>query len=65
MTVRNIAPRIRPKLLVRPLIFFFALAYALAWGKLGVLHLIAHQSGIESGLVLLQMGETFNFGDSG
>jgi len=50
--------------LKRPLVFFFGLAYALAWGALGVLHLIARQSGIESGLALLQMGEAFQFGDT-
>lgn len=48
----------------RPLVFFFGLAYVLAWGTLGVLHLIARQSNIESGLVLFQMGETLQFGDS-
>ncbi|WP_420630347.1 CPBP family intramembrane glutamic endopeptidase [Candidatus Leptofilum sp.] len=64
MTATQFIPKTQYKRLARPLVFFFGLAYALAWGALGVLHLIARQSGIESGLVLLQMGEAFQFGNS-
>ena len=47
-----------------PLIGFFALAYAIAWGALGILALIARQSGIDSAPTLLEMGETLQFGDA-
>jgi membrane protease YdiL (CAAX protease family) len=43
------------------LVFFFAMAYAIAWGVLGVLGLIARRSGVDSGLTLLQMGEAWQF----
>ena len=52
------------KLRSRPRVLFFGLTYLLAWGTLAVLHLIARQSGIENGLILLQMEESFQFGDS-
>ena len=45
----------------RPLILFFVLAYGIAWGALALLSLIARQSGLDSGLTLLQMGESFQF----
>jgi membrane protease YdiL (CAAX protease family) len=64
MSVTPIAMQKNYKFVNRPLLLFFGLAYALAWGALAVLHLIARQSGIESGLVLLRMGEAFQFGDS-
>lgn len=64
MSTTMSAEQVKNRLLNRPLVFFFGLAYVLAWGTLAILHLIARQSGIESGLVLLQMGENFQFGDS-
>lgn len=63
MFATSVAATSRSRLVDRPILLFFALAYGLAWGTLGVLHLIARQSDIESGLVLLQMGESFQFGD--
>lgn len=45
-----------------PLIGFFILAYAIAWGALAILGVIARQSGIDSALALLEMGETLQFG---
>ena len=47
-----------------PLIGFFVLAYAIAWGSLAILGVIARQSGIEGALALLEMGETLQFGDA-
>lgn len=44
-----------------PLILFFVLAYAIAWGVFGILGLIARQSGIDSAQALLTMGESFQF----
>ena len=47
-----------------PLIVFFVLAYAIAWGSLAMLSVIARQSGIDGALALLEMGETLQFGDA-
>lgn len=44
-----------------PLILFFVLAYAIAWGALGLVGLIARQSGIADAQTLLAMGEAFQF----
>ncbi|WP_439027534.1 CPBP family intramembrane glutamic endopeptidase [Haloarchaeobius sp. DT45] len=44
-----------------PLVGFFALAFAIAWGTLGVLAVIAEQSGVESAIRLLEMGEVMQF----
>ncbi|NJN55919.1 MAG: CPBP family intramembrane metalloprotease [Anaerolineae bacterium] len=44
-----------------PLILFFVLAYAIAWGAFALLAVIARQSNIESAQLLLQMGETYQF----
>lgn len=44
-----------------PLILFFILAYAIAWGAFGSLGLIARHSGVESAQTLLAMGESFQF----
>ncbi len=44
-----------------PLILFFVLAYAIAWGVFGISGLIARQSGVESARALMAMGESFNF----
>lgn len=44
-----------------PLILFFVLAYAIAWGALGIIGLIAHQSGLDSAQSLLAMGEAYQF----
>lgn len=45
----------------RPLISFFVLAYAIAWGAFGVVALIARQSGLESAQALMAMGDSFQF----
>jgi hypothetical protein len=39
-----------------PLIGFFTLAYALAWGTLGIVSLIAQRSGIDSAVTLMKIG---------
>ncbi|WP_435319508.1 CPBP family intramembrane glutamic endopeptidase [Haloarchaeobius sp. TZWSO28] len=44
-----------------PLVGFFALAFAIAWGTLGILAVIAEQSGVESAIRLLEMGEVMQF----
>jgi membrane protease YdiL (CAAX protease family) len=44
-----------------PLITFFVLAYAIAWGAFGILGLIARQSGVESTQAFMTMGELFQF----
>jgi membrane protease YdiL (CAAX protease family) len=44
-----------------PLILFFGLAYAIAWGAFGLIGLIARQSGVDSAQTLLAMGEAFQF----
>ena len=44
-----------------PIVSFFVLAYAIAWGAFGLLALIARQSGLESAQALLAMGEAFQF----
>lgn len=45
----------------KPLILFFALAFALAWGVLGFFKIIADQSGMGT-LELLNMAENLDFG---
>lgn len=44
-----------------PLISFFALAYAIAWGTFGVIAIIARHSGLESAQALMAMAEAFQF----
>lgn len=44
-----------------PLVAFWVLAYAIAWGTLALLGLIARQSGVDGALALLQMGEAYDF----
>ena len=44
-----------------PLILFFVLAYAIAWGTFALVGLIARQSGIEGAQTLMSMGESFQF----
>ena len=44
-----------------PLIAFFALAYAIAWGTFGIVAIIARQSGLDSAQTLMTMGEAFQF----
>ena len=44
-----------------PLISFFALAYALAWGVFGLMALLARQSGVDSAQALMAMGDSFDF----
>jgi membrane protease YdiL (CAAX protease family) len=44
-----------------PIVSFFVLAYAIAWGAFGLLALIARQSGLEGAQALLAMGEAFQF----
>jgi membrane protease YdiL (CAAX protease family) len=44
-----------------PLISFFALAYAIAWGTFGVVGLLARQAGLDSAQTLMTMGEAYQF----
>lgn len=44
-----------------PLIAFFALAYAIAWGIFGIAGLIARQAGLDSAQSLMAMGEAYQF----
>lgn len=44
-----------------PLVGFWVLAYAIAWGTLAILGVIARQSGVDGALALLQMGEAYDF----
>lgn len=44
-----------------PIILFFVLAYAIAWGAFGIVGLIARQSGVDDAQTLLAMGEAFHF----
>jgi len=44
-----------------PLVFFFALAYAIAWGTFGIAGLIARQAGLDSAQTLMAMGEAYQF----
>lgn len=44
-----------------PVILFFILAYAIAWGAFGIVGLIARQSGLDSAQSLMAMGEAFQF----
>lgn len=44
-----------------PLVTFWVLAYAIAWGTLALLGLIARQSGLENAVTLLEMGEAYSF----
>jgi membrane protease YdiL (CAAX protease family) len=43
------------------LIFFFVLAYAIAWGVFGILGILANQAGVENAQTLLRMGESWQF----
>lgn len=44
-----------------PLVLFFVLAYAIAWGTFGLMGLIAQRSGVDSAQTLLRMGESLQF----
>ncbi len=44
-----------------PLISFFALAYAIAWGVFGIMALIARQAGLDSAQTLMAMGDAYQF----
>lgn len=44
-----------------PLIFFFVLAYAIAWGVFGLVGIIARQSGVDDAQTLMAVGESFQF----
>ena len=44
-----------------PIILFFVLAYAIAWGAFGLVGLIARQSGVADAQTLMAMGEAFQF----
>lgn len=44
-----------------PLVLFFVLAYALAWGAFGLIGLIARQSGVDSAQALMALGDSFQF----
>ncbi len=43
-----------------PMILFFALAYAIAWGAYGLVALIARQSSVSSAQTLMAMGDSFH-----
>lgn len=45
-----------------PLILFFVIAYAIAWGVFGIIGLIARQSGVESAQTLMALGDSFQLG---
>jgi len=44
-----------------PLVSFFILAYAIAWGAFGIIALIARQAGLDSAQTLMAMGEAYQF----
>jgi|CXWK01.1.fsa_nt_gi membrane protease YdiL (CAAX protease family) len=44
-----------------PLILFFVLAYAIAWGVFGLMALIARQSGVADAQTLMALGDGFAF----
>jgi len=44
-----------------PIIFFFTLAYIIAWGIFGIIALIARQAGLDSAQTLMAMGEAYQF----
>jgi membrane protease YdiL (CAAX protease family) len=44
-----------------PLILFFIMAYAIAWGAFGIVGLIARQSGLDSAQTLMAIGESYQF----
>lgn len=44
-----------------PLIFFFILAYAIAWGTFGIMALIARQAGLDNAQTLMTMSEAYQF----
>ena len=44
-----------------PVILFFVLAYAIAWGTFGIVGLIARQAGLDSAQTLMAMGEAYQF----
>lgn len=44
-----------------PVIAFFCLAFAIAWGAFGIIAIIARQSGLDSAQTLLTMGEAYQF----
>ncbi|MAU00267.1 MAG: hypothetical protein CL608_24265 [Anaerolineaceae bacterium] len=46
-----------------PIVSFFVLAYAIAWGAFGILGVIARQSGAESTQAFMAMAESFQFKD--
>jgi membrane protease YdiL (CAAX protease family) len=47
-----------------PMIAFFAISYLIAWGLMPVLSSIAQKSGLDDWIVLSQMAESLNFGDT-
>ncbi len=61
MTTYKQEKSVRERQLDWPLILFFVLAYAIAWGAFGIVGLIARQSGIADAQTLLAMGEAFQF----
>jgi membrane protease YdiL (CAAX protease family) len=60
MTTHSQLIRTESKGIDRPIVLFFVLAFAIAWGAFGVVALIALQSGLET-LALMEMGETLQF----
>lgn len=49
------------RILAWPIVSFFVLAYAIAWGAFGILGVIARQSGVESTQAFMAMAESFQF----
>ncbi len=56
---RNTKPRFD-----RPIVAFFTLAFAIAWGAFGIVALIARQAGLESAQALIVMGDAYRFEDA-
>lgn len=59
-TLRPWSKKTKPRF-DRPLVAFFALAFAIAWGAFGVVAFIARQAGLESAQALMAMGDAYRF----
>lgn len=64
MTTLRPGPTITKRRIDRPLVAFFALAFAIAWGAFGIVALIARQAGLESAQALMAMGDAYRFEDA-
>ena len=54
-------PTPTPRRIDWPLVAFFALAYAIAWGAFAIVASIARQAGLESAQALMAMGDAYQF----